>query len=55
MYNMQILYLAMNEIGNPGITALADALGKGALASLKMLVLEDTVRLYHNLIVIQTL
>ena len=28
---MQVLGLSHNKIGDPGITALADALGKGAL------------------------
>jgi hypothetical protein len=37
MCNMQVLSLKGNKIGDPGITALADALGKGALASLETL------------------
>ena len=41
MCNMQVLYLANNEIGNPGITALADALGKGALASLEKIIVDS--------------
>ena len=37
MCNMQVLVLSSNEISDPGITALADALGKGALASCQKL------------------
>ena len=37
MCHTQVLYLYENQIGDPGITALADALGKGALAQLKEL------------------
>ena len=33
----QILDLSFNKIGDPGIAAFADALGKGALASLELL------------------
>ena len=38
---MQYLNLNTNKIGDPGITALADALGKGALASLEKLRVDD--------------
>ena len=41
MCNTQYLDLCNNRIGGPGITALADALGKGALASLKTLYVDD--------------
>lgn len=37
----QILDLRVNKIGDPGIAALADALGKGALASLERLRLDS--------------
>ena len=37
MCNMQELYLNNNKIGDPGIIALADALGKGALPALQEL------------------
>ena len=42
MCNMQALALDGNEIGDAGMIPLADALGKGALASLK------TLSLYRN-------
>jgi hypothetical protein len=34
MCNMQVLHLFNNKIGNVGLQAFADALGKGALAQL---------------------
>jgi hypothetical protein len=40
MCNMQVLWLNDNKIGDHGLAALAGALGKGALASLKTLVVE---------------
>ena len=39
MCNMQYLSLEANKIGNAGMISLADALGKGALASLEKLFL----------------
>ena len=36
MCNMQVLDLSFNQIGDPGITTLADALGKGALDQLQV-------------------
>ena len=42
MCNMQVLGLNNNKIGNPGLAALADAVGKGALAQL------TTLRLGRN-------
>lgn len=41
MCNMQVLNLYGNKIGDPGITALADALGKGALASVSLIDLDN--------------
>ena len=40
MCNMQMLGLAGNQIGDAGMISLADALGKGALASLKKIVVD---------------
>ena len=37
MCNMQELYLSNNKIGDAGLQAFADALGKGALDHLKNL------------------
>ena len=39
MCHMQELLLINNKIGNPGLTALADAVGKGALPQLQELYL----------------
>ena len=41
MCNMQVLNLSYNKIGDVGLQALADALGKGALASLEMLFVDN--------------
>ena len=41
MCNMQVLHLFNNKIGDVGLQAFADALGKGALASLEVLFLEN--------------
>ena len=41
MCNMQVLGLNNNKIGNPGLAALADAVGKGTLASLTTLVVDN--------------
>ena len=41
MCNMQELYLHQNQIGDAGLSALAKAVGKGALASLEVLFLEN--------------
>ena len=41
MCNMQELDLSSNNISDPGLAALADVLGKGALASLETLVVDD--------------
>ena len=37
MCNMQVLVLNLNQIGDAGITALATAVGNGALPKLKVL------------------
>ena len=36
MCNMQVLYLYNNKIGDVGLQAFADALGKGALDQLQV-------------------
>jgi hypothetical protein len=41
MCNMQVLGLNNNKIGNPGLAALADAVGKGALAQCAYLYLHQ--------------
>ena len=41
MCNMQELYLHQNQIGDAGLSALADALGKGALASLEKIIVDS--------------
>ena len=41
MCNMQMLVLNSNQIGDAGITALATAVGNGALASLVDLIVDD--------------
>ena len=41
MCNMQELYLHYNQIGDAGLSALADALGKGALDKLAVLRLDN--------------
>ena len=41
MCNMQVLHLYNNKIGDVGLQAFADALGKGALAQLKNLVVDE--------------
>ena len=41
MCNMQVLGLNDNKIGNPGLAALADAVGKGALDKLTRLRLDS--------------
>ena len=41
MCNMQMLHLHRNQIGDAGLSALAEAVGKGALASLEVLFLEN--------------
>ena len=41
MCNMQVLALHQNQIGDAGLSALAEAVGKGALASLKTLYVDD--------------
>ena len=37
MHNMQVLHLPNNKIGDVGLQAFADALGKGALPALEQL------------------
>ena len=39
MCNMQVLALNRNQIGDAGLSALAEAVGKGALPALRMLAL----------------
>ena len=39
MCNMQVLHLHRNQIGDAGLSALAEAVGKGALPALKILTL----------------
>jgi hypothetical protein len=41
MCNVQVLRLNNNKIGDVGLQAFADALGKGALASLNTLYVDD--------------
>ena len=41
MCNMQVLHLYNNKIGDVGLQAFADALGKGALASCQKLYLDS--------------
>jgi len=41
MCNMQALYLAHNQIGDAGLSALAEAVGKGALAQCTYIGLSD--------------
>ena len=41
MCNMQVLALHQNQIGDAGLSALAEAVGKGALASLEKIIVDS--------------